>query len=77
MTDTARDILEQAKQLSHYERLALVQALCDTFADEPESLSPEWTAEVAERIAQLERGEVQAVPWSEVESRIRQTLGEH
>ena len=42
---------------------------------EPASLSSEWTAEVSSRIAQLERGEVEAVPWSEVEAKIRRTLG--
>jgi len=45
-----------------------------TLEDEPGSLSPELTAEVHNRIAQLERGEVKAVPWSEVEAQLRRTL---
>lgn len=76
MTSVARDLLEEAKKLPHDERQELAQALMDTLESEPTSLSPEWTAEVGNRIAQLERGEVKAIPWSEVEARIRRTLGQ-
>jgi putative addiction module component (TIGR02574 family) len=75
VTSVARELLEQAKKLPHDERVAFVEALCDTFEDEAATLSPEWTTEVASRIAQLERGEVQAIPWSEVEAQLRRTLG--
>ena len=54
---------------------ALAEALWESLESESASLSPEWTAEVSSRIAQLERGEVKTVPWSEVEATIRRTLG--
>lgn len=76
MTSVARDLLEEAKKLPPDERHELAQALLDSLKSEPASLSPEWTAEVGSRIAQLERGEVKAVPWDEVEARIRRTLGQ-
>ncbi|MCA9708274.1 MAG: addiction module protein [Myxococcales bacterium] len=76
MTSAAQDLLEQAKKLSHDERQALAEALLDTLEEEPPPLSPEWNAEISSRIAQLERGEVQAVPWSEVQAQIRRTLGQ-
>ncbi len=76
MTSAARDLLEEAKKLPHDERQELAQALLETLETEPTSLSHEWTAEVSSRIAQLERGEVKAVPWTEVEARIRRTLGQ-
>lgn len=75
MLSAARDLLEEAKKLPPDERQALAEALMDSIENEPASLSPEWTAEVSSRIAQLERGEVKAVPWSEVEATIRRTLG--
>jgi putative addiction module component (TIGR02574 family) len=75
MTLPARDLLEEAKKLPPDERQALAEALWDSLESEPASLSPEWTTEVSNRIAQLERGEVEAVPWSEVEATIRRTLG--
>lgn len=74
MSSAARDLLEEAKKLPHDERQELAEALMETLESEPTTLSPEWTAEVSSRIAQLERGEVKAVPWSEVEATIRRTL---
>ncbi|MCB9713120.1 MAG: addiction module protein [Myxococcales bacterium] len=74
MSSEAQDLLELAKKLPREEREALAEAIWDTLEDEPASLSPEWTTEVKSRIAQLESGEVKAVPWSEVEARIRRTL---
>jgi putative addiction module component (TIGR02574 family) len=74
-TSAAQEIIEEAKKLPPDERQALAEALWDSLESEPTSLSPEWTAEVSSRIAQLERGEVKAVPWSEVEATIRRTLG--
>ncbi len=71
MTSAARDLLEEAKKLSHDERQELAVAILDTLENEPASLSPEWTAEVNSRIAQLERGEVKAIPWSEAEAQLR------
>ncbi len=76
MTSEARKLLETALALPQDERAALVEALSDSFEFEPEELSPEWRAEVGDRIAALESGEVEAIPWSDVEARIRRTLGE-
>ncbi len=75
MTDAAKRVLEDALALSDEERLGLVEALSDSFEGREVELATEWEAEVAGRIAQLERGEVQPVAWTDVESRIRHTLG--
>lgn len=75
MSSEALELLERAKKLSRDERKALAEAIWDTLEDEPASLSPEWTAEVNSRIAQLESGEVKAVPWSEVEAQLRRKHG--
>lgn len=76
MTSEALDLLELAKKLSRDEREALAEAIYDTLEDEPASLSPEWTAEIKSRIAQLESGEVKAIPWSEAEAQLRRKHAE-
>lgn len=74
-TSAAREILDEANHLPPDEREAFAEALWDSLEVDPTSLSPEWTAELSSRIAQLERGEVKAIPWSEAEARLRRTHG--
>jgi putative addiction module component (TIGR02574 family) len=75
VTSEARKLLETALALPEDERAALVEALSDSFEFEPAELSPERRVEVGDRIAALEQGDVEAIPWSDVEARIRRTLG--
>lgn len=75
VTSTAKKILDEALALPDDERAALMEALSDSFEPEPVELSPEWKVEIESRIAQIERGEVETVPWDEVEAKIRRTLG--
>ena len=75
MTSTAKKILDEALSLSEEERAELVVALSDSLDLESARLSTEWTSEIGNRIAQIESGEVKPVPWSEVERRIKTTLG--
>ena len=74
MTSIARKILDEALALPDDERLALMEALSDSFVPAPLEQSPEWTAEIKGRIAQIESGEVEPVAWEEVEARVRRTL---
>lgn len=76
MTLGGRELLQKAKELSYDERRALAQALWDSLESELASLSLERAAGIRDRIGQLERGEVRAIPWSEVEARLRRTLGQ-
>ena len=75
MTSTAKKILDEALSLPENEREELVAALSDSLDPEPVELSLEWTSEIGNRIVQIERGEVAPVPWSEVEARIKSSLG--
>lgn len=75
MTSTAKKILDEALSLPAEEREELVAALSDSLDSEAVALSPEWTAEIGDRIARIEHGEVKPVPWNEVEARIKQSLG--
>jgi putative addiction module component (TIGR02574 family) len=74
VTAEAKKTFEQALALPEQERLALIDALADSLVGD-DDLSPEWKAEIARRIAAVERGESHLIPGDEVEARIRQTLG--
>lgn len=69
-----RKIFDEARALSADERRELIDALSDTFEHEVVELSPEWTDEIKGRIAELESGEVEAVPWEQVEAEVRAVL---
>jgi putative addiction module component (TIGR02574 family) len=75
VTSQAKKLYEEALALPEQERLALMQALSDSFEPTSVRLSSEWTAEVGNRLAQIESGEVQLVEWADVEAKIRATLG--
>lgn len=55
MTSAAKKILEEALALSQQEREELVGALSSSL--DPVQLSPEWNAEIGDRIRKIERGE--------------------
>lgn len=71
MTSTAKKILEQALALPEEEREALVEALAGSLARPPVDLSDEWKAEIARRIAAVERGESKLIEADEVDARVR------
>ena len=75
MISTAKKILDEALALPEEEREQLVAALSDSLDPEGVTLSPEWTSEIGNRIAQIESGEVKPFPWNEVEARIKRSLG--
>ena len=74
VTAAAKKILEDALALTDDERMELMSALSDSFEPKPTELSPEWKAEIEDRIGQLERGDVEPVEWDQVEAKIRATL---
>jgi len=74
VTSPTKKILEDALALPAKEREALVEALSDSLDPEAVELSPEWTSEIGERIAKIESGEAKAIPWDEVDARIRKSL---
>ena len=75
MTSAAKRILDEALALPDDERAELMEALSDSFHPDAVEVSPEQKAEIEGRIAELERGEVEAVAWEDVEARVRRTLG--
>lgn len=57
MTSATKKLLEEALALPEKEREALVEALSDSLDPEAVELSPKWTSEIRNRIAQIESGE--------------------
>jgi putative addiction module component (TIGR02574 family) len=63
-------LLDEALTLSESDRRMLAEALFDSVTID--ELEPVWRAEILRRIEQVQRGEVTAVPWSEVRRRMRE-----
>jgi putative addiction module component (TIGR02574 family) len=60
-------ILSAAQQLPEQERLRLIDALWDTVP--PDSNAPfshEWTQEIERRVAELDAGTAQTIPWLQI-----------
>lgn len=73
MAKSARELFEEAMRLGPEERATLMGLLVDTLDAESERSAEEaWRVEIERRIAELDSGEVQAVPWEELRARLYQ-----
>jgi putative addiction module component (TIGR02574 family) len=64
---TSRNIVEAALQLTEVERAEMVQELLDSLSPDADRLIDDaWAAELDRRVAAFHRGEVDAVPWSQL-----------
>ena len=62
-----RKVIEEALRLPPAGRAALAGTLIDSLDEEVDADAEEaWSAEIARRVEELEKGEVKSVPWSEV-----------
>ena len=71
---TATDILDQALHLPDTERALIAERLIfslDPATDPDAEVELAWQEEVRKRLAQIDHGEVQCVPWEEVRDRLR------
>jgi len=75
MARSARELFEEAMRLDPAERATLMRLLIDTLdAESEEGAEDAWRAEVERRIAELDSGAVEAVPWEELRARLYQPL---
>ena len=73
MAKSARQLFEEAMRLDPKERAALMRLLIDALdADTEEGSEEAWRAEVERRIAELDAGAVETVPWEELRARLYQ-----
>jgi len=70
MTNEVSKLLQKALSLSVEEQEALAESLISSLGDKVDGdVQAAWETEIAKRVAELDSGEVKAVPWSEVRRR--------
>ena len=73
MARSARELFEEAMKLAPDERATLMRLLIDTLDSESdEGVDEAWRAEIARRMAELDAGAVEPVPWEELRARLYQ-----
>ncbi len=73
MSLTYDEIAAEAMRLTPQERADLADKLWVS-VDTPEEVAAAWDAEIARRIAQLDSGEVETIPFEQVMSELRAKL---
>ena len=76
MTRAARKLFEEAMRLDPEDRAALVGLLIESLDPESEEgVEEAWVAEVERRMAELDSGTVQTIPWEELRARLYGSSG--
>ncbi len=71
MTNTAQRVFEQALELSDDDRGQLAGLLLESLeSDSSEDVEAAWRTVIARRMAELDDGNVQPVPWDDAEAMI-------
>jgi len=82
MSEQTQAILDAAMRLPVEERSELANQLMLSLDEEPltesemDAMDALWAPEIRRRVAELENGQVQSIPWEEVDARIRKIVGE-
>jgi putative addiction module component (TIGR02574 family) len=71
MARSARELFEEAMRLDPEERATLVRLLIEAFdAEVEEGVEDAWRVEIERRMAELDSGAVETIPWEEVRARL-------
>ncbi len=71
MSRTFTDVWQEAVELSEPDRAALAGLLIESLEGEPDSnVEAAWAAEIEKRVAELEAGTVETIPWEQVRQRL-------
>jgi putative addiction module component (TIGR02574 family) len=71
MTRSARELFEEAMRLDAQERATLLRLLIEALdAEAEEGVEDAWRAEIERRMAELDSGSVETIPWEEVRARL-------
>ncbi|MDH5667930.1 MAG: addiction module protein [Nitrospira sp.] len=72
MTQKSQVVLEEALKLTTHERAELAEQLIASLEEGGDTdVELAWQEEVQRRLQQIERGEVNTIPWEEVQRRLR------
>ena len=75
MDTQAEQLLQTALTLSPNDRAEIAAQLLESLDGEPDQdVEAAWAAEIKRRIDQIDRGEVELVPWEEVLRSMRERL---
>lgn len=73
MARSARELFEEVMRLDPKEREALMRLLIDTLdSASDEGVDDAWRVEIERRMAELDSGAVEPVPWEELRARLYQ-----
>jgi len=71
MARSARELFEEAMRLDLQERATLMRLLIDTLdVESEEGVEDAWRVEIERRMAELDSGAVETVPWEELRARL-------
>jgi putative addiction module component (TIGR02574 family) len=71
MSPAARELLRQALTLDEQDRASVAGLLLESLHGEAEPGAEEaWNGVIRRRVAELDSGAVQTIPWSEVKQRL-------
>ena len=71
MARAARELFEEAMKLDPQERATLMQLLIEALDTEAEQgVEDAWRVEIERRMAELDSGSVETIPWEEVRARL-------
>lgn len=82
MSEQTQAILDAAMKLPVAERSALVDQLMLSLDAEPlteselDAMDALWAPEIRRRIAEVKSGQVQCIPWEDVDAEMRKLIGE-
>jgi putative addiction module component (TIGR02574 family) len=71
MARSAHELFEEAMKLDPQERATLLRLLIEALdAEIEEGVDEAWRAEIERRMAELDAGSVETIPWEEVKARL-------
>ena len=71
MARSARDLFDEAMRLEPQERATLMRLLIEALdANTDEGVEDAWRVEIERRMAELDSGSVETIPWEEVRARL-------
>lgn len=71
MAKSVAELFHEAEDLDERERATLAGLLLESLESESDPTVEEaWAAEIERRVAQIDAGEVELIPWEEVKDRL-------
>ena len=71
MARSARELFDEAMRLEPQERATLMRLLIEALdSDTEEGVEDAWRVEIERRVAELDSGSVETIPWEEVRVRL-------